>query len=174
MTSAATARSSPLTSSIPSRRCRRPPLGPTGGMSQAQPPGKMCGLHVAATSTASEAGLLPLAQASRQPALWCHSQAAHLVLVDQTLHEPRCLRLRHKVAQERGAGRILPSRANGLLHGSELAVEDACAGELLHVGEQPGPQARQHLELVAHELLEGAVERAGPYQRGLLDVAVKP
>ena len=78
------------------------------------------------------------------------------------------------VAQEGRAGRVLARRADRLLHGGELAVEDARAGQLLDVGDQPRPQAGERVELVGDELLVGAVEGVGPHQRGVLDVAVEP
>ena len=52
-------------------------------------------------------------------------QAAHAVALDQARDQSRCLRRLHELAQEGGTGRVLAGRADGLLHGHELPIEDA-------------------------------------------------
>ena len=69
-----------------------------------------------------------------------HRQPAHLVLLDEAGDEAGGLGLLDEVAQQRGAGGIAAGGADRLLHGGELAVQDAGARQLLDIGEQPRPQ----------------------------------
>ncbi len=77
-------------------------------------------------------------------------------------------------AQEGGAGGVAAERADGLLHGGELAGEDAGAFDAFDVGQQAGLEAGEGVELVADEAVEGGVEAVGVNQRGVVDVAVEP
>src|SRR5215470_15306283 len=63
---------------------------------------------------------------------WCNRQAANdTVALDQPRHEPRFLCFFDKVAQKCSAHSVFPWRANRLLHGGELPIENARAGTRL-------------------------------------------
>src|SRR5690606_32206757 len=62
-------------------------------------------------------------------------------------------------------------RADGLLHGADLAFEDARAGHGLLVDEKPGLQARERLELLVAEALEGFRDAGDAHELRLLQRA---
>src|SRR6516225_542706 len=102
------------------------------------------------------------------------AQTLDLMALDEVGDEARRFCLLDESAEEGRAGHILARRAYRLLHRGEFALDDARSGDLLHVGEKARSEACQSLELVAGELLEGAVQRVGAHERSVLDVAVEP
>src|SRR5438477_3929541 len=101
--------------------------------------------------------------------------ADHVMALDQARYQPGFLRLLDKVAQKGGAGGIGPHRADRLLHGGELPVENACAGQFLEIRQQPRAQAGERVHLVVDELLErGAAAPLGANDFGMLDIAREP
>src|SRR5271165_5158339 len=66
--------------------------------------------------------------------------ADHIVAFDQAADEPGFLRLLDEVAQKRGASSVVSCRADRLLHGGELPVEDARAGQFRGILQKPRPQ----------------------------------
>jgi hypothetical protein len=96
------------------------------------------------------------------------------VLFDEARDEAGRFRFLDKVAQEGSAGGVAAQRSDGLLHGGELTIEDARAGQFCEVAQQAGAQAGERIELVVGELFGGAGETVGADQRGVLDVAFQP
>ena len=60
-----------------------------------------------------------------------------------------------------------------LLDGGELAVEDACAGQPLHVGKKAWPEPGQRIQLLFEEQIERTVKPACPHQLGALDISAE-
>src|SRR5437868_7302445 len=101
--------------------------------------------------------------------------ADHVVALDQARDEPGFLRLLDKVAQKGGAGGIASRRADRLLHGGELPVENARTGQFLQIRQQPRPQPGERVHLVVDELLECSPAAALRTDHlGMLDVAREP
>lgn len=55
------------------------------------------------------------------------------VLFNQFSNKAGCLGFFHKISQERGCETVAFGCADGLLHGGELAIQNACARNALHV-----------------------------------------
>ena len=107
-------------------------------------------------------------------ALWRDRQAHDLMLFDEACDEARGFYLFDEGVQEGCTGGVLARRADGLLHGRELAIEDTRAGHLGDVGKQPWLQAGQRIEATLGKQLVGAVDAIGAHQLGMLDVAIEP
>src|SRR5207237_3293212 len=101
--------------------------------------------------------------------------ADYLVALDQARYQPGFLRLLDKVAQKGGAGGIGPRRADRLLHGGELPVENACAGQFLEIRHEPRAQTRERVHLIVDELLKGGTAATlGAHDFGMIDIARQP
>ena len=101
-------------------------------------------------------------------------KSPHLVLLDQAGDEAGSLRLLHKVSQEGGACRVALLRADSLLYGGELAVENAGAGKLFHIRQKSGTQASQCLQPLITKLRNGAGAAFDTQHGRMLDIALQP
>ena len=86
--------------------------------------------------------------------------------------EAGCLCLLDEIAQELSSGGVLPRRADRLLHGGKLPVENPGARQSLDIFEQPGAETGERVELFVDKLVEGGVAAFRPDQTGVLGVAV--
>src|SRR5581483_7902357 len=101
-------------------------------------------------------------------------ETADLVSLDEAGDETRRLCLFDKLVEVGGARGVCLRRSDRLLHRAELAFDDPGARNLLDIGEEPRPQARERLEIAANELLGRAAETIGPDQLGVPDIAIEP
>jgi len=93
------------------------------------------------------------------------------VAADRLADEARGLHVLDELLQVARAGLAALGRADRLLHGGELALDDARAGELRRVADEAGLEARERFELQVDEHLVGALDAVGGDELGGLGVA---
>ena len=98
---------------------------------------------------------------------------AHLVALDEARDEARGLRLFDEVAQERRSRLVGARRADGLLHGSDLSVENPRPCQLGRVLDQTRTQTSECLQSFLAEKLERAGEPVSAHQLGVLQRAAE-
>ena len=94
--------------------------------------------------------------------------------LDEARDQTVLLRLLDKVAQEGKAGGVLFRGADRLLHGGELAVENARAGELRGDIDEPGAQPGIGVHLLLGECLDRRVGTVELQELALFEVVFEP
>ena len=63
-------------------------------------------------------------------------------------------------------------RADGLLHGAEFTVKNACAGQAGDIADKAGAQTGQGIEAFGDETIKGSVNTVGGDQFGVAQIVL--